>query len=197
MFEKQSLDRALEALRHLSDPQPPWEEVLRGASALFGTDGAVLIVHRQGRVDMQQVGADAAAVRDYAQHFHAQDVLLSPGMTAPVGSWLDTQDILTSRQRERSSYYNDFMCRHRMRQLGAVVLSRESPTHWVSLGLQRERVDTRLGERMTGGTVPATCMSSTRGSMPGAGLPNNGCWQPSSCSKAWRRPSCSCPPKGR
>jgi DNA-binding CsgD family transcriptional regulator len=74
-------------------------------------------------------------------------------MTAPVGSWLDTQTILTSSQRERSSYYNDFMCHHRMRHLGAVILSRESPDHWTSFGLQRAQIDARLGERMTGEAV--------------------------------------------
>lgn len=147
------LSRALEAAHHLKDPAPPWEEVLRTASSLMGTDGAVFIVQRQGRVDIQQVGADPSAVSDYTQHFHTQDVLLSPGMAAPVGSWLDTYEILSHRDRARGSYYNDFMCRHHMRQLGSFILTRESPNNWSSLGVQREYEDPGLAERMASARV--------------------------------------------
>ena len=144
------LQRAVEAVHHLTDAEPPWADLLHGASALFGTDGAVLIVQDHGRIRMQQVEASAAAVADYAAHFHFHDVLLAPGLAEPVGTWLETQSILGVAGRRRSAYYNDFMCRHRMRQLGTVLLSRASAQHWASLGLQRERVDERLLARLRG-----------------------------------------------
>lgn len=148
MRAKQALlKQALDAVRHLGESQPPWEEVLCSASRLMGTDGAVFIANRHGHVNVQQVAADPAAVRDYADHFHSQDVLLAPGMNLPVGSWLDTQIVLSPSGRSHSSYYNDFMCRHHMRQLGAVILSRQT-RGWTSLGLQNEHVDPRLSERM-------------------------------------------------
>lgn len=147
------LHRALEAVRYLADAEPPWSAVLRSASDLMGTDGAVFIVQHQGRVDIQQVGADPSAVSDYAKHFHAQDVLLLPGMSSPVGTWLDTENILSTREKARGGYYNDFMCRHHMRQLGSFILSRESSSGWSSLGVQRERVDSKLSERMGGAQV--------------------------------------------
>lgn len=92
------LRSALEAVHHLSDPDPPWSAILSTASRLVGSDAAVLIVFEgTGVVDVQQSGADAAAVRDYAEHFHTEDVMTQPNVAKPEGSWLDTQALLPKR----------------------------------------------------------------------------------------------------
>lgn len=50
-------------------------------------------------------------------------------MTCPSGTWVDTHDVLPSRAMQKSLYYTDFMCRHRMRQIIGVVLAElHSPT---------------------------------------------------------------------
>lgn len=142
-----ALRRALDCVHHLNDDAPPWQDLLERTSTLLGTDGAVLIVHRQGVVDVRQTGASERAVQDYSTHFHPQDLLLR-GMGLPTGTWLDTQSLLSSSERQRSSYYTDFMCKHRMRQLGAVMLAGRSSSQWASLGFQREQPDDRLIERL-------------------------------------------------
>ena len=146
------LARALDAVHHLADDDPPWDELLDCTRSLLGTDGAVLVVHRQGSVDVRQTGADPRAVQDYSAHFHAQDLLL-PGLIHPPGTWLDSQNFVPTAERQRSGYYTDFMCKHRMRQMGAVVLAGGSATHWATLGFHRERPDDQLIEHLHGPSV--------------------------------------------
>lgn len=131
------LRSALEAVHHLSDPDPPWSAILSTASRLVGSDAAVLIVFEgTGVVDVQQSGADAAAVRDYAEHFHTEDVMTQSNVAKPEGSWLDTQALLPKPLRERNAYYVDFMCKHRMRQLYSFIIE-NGPDRRTSFGFQR------------------------------------------------------------
>lgn len=132
------LRRALEAVRGLSEPTPSWSSVLSTANRLVGSDAAVLIVFNgESVVDVQQSGADAAAVRDYAGHFHTEDVMTLPNVVKPPGTWLDTQILLPEPRRQRSAYYVDFMCKHRMRQLYSFIIE-NGPDRRTSLGFQRE-----------------------------------------------------------
>ncbi|BEP70886.1 MULTISPECIES: helix-turn-helix transcriptional regulator [unclassified Variovorax] len=132
------LRRALEAVRGLSEQSPSWNSVLSTANRLVGSDAAVLIVFNgESVVDVQQSGADAAAVRDYAGHFHTEDVMTLPSVVKPPGTWLDTQILLPEQRRQRSAYYVDFMCKHRMRQLYSFIIE-NSPDRRTSLGFQRE-----------------------------------------------------------
>ena len=131
------LRAALEAVHHLSDPDPPWSAILSSANRLVGSDAAVLIVFEgTGVVDVQQSGADAAAVRDYAAHFHTEDVMTQPSVLKPEGTWLDTQVLLPNPLRERNAYYVDFMCKHRMRQLYSLIIE-NGPDRRTSFGFQR------------------------------------------------------------
>jgi len=132
------LRRALEAVRALSEQAPSWSSVLWTANRLVGSDAAVLIVFSgDSVVDVQQSGADAAAVRDYAGHFHTEDVMTLPSVVKPPGTWLDTQILLPEPRRQRSAYYVDFMCKHRMRQLYSFMIE-NGPDRRTSLGFQRE-----------------------------------------------------------
>ncbi|WP_418126169.1 helix-turn-helix transcriptional regulator [Variovorax sp. 160MFSha2.1] len=131
------LRRGLEAVRYLGGPEPPWATILATANSLVGGDAAVLLVFDGGRVvDVQKSGADDSAVRDYADHFHMEDVMTQPNVQKSEGIWLDTQRLLPTRARGRNSYYVDFMCRHRMRQLYSLILE-DKPGRWTSLGFQR------------------------------------------------------------
>lgn len=133
-----TLREAMDAIRHLTEPEAPWTSILSTANRLVGSDAAVLIVFEHGRVvDVQQSNADPTAVRDYAEHFHTKDVMTQPHVVKPPGSWLDTQILLPKPQRTRNAYYVDFMCKHRMRQLYSFIIE-NSPGQWTSLGFQRE-----------------------------------------------------------
>jgi len=132
------LRRALDAVRGRSEPVPSWSCVLSTANRLVRSDAAVLIVFNgESVVDVRQSGANAAAVRDYAGHFHTEDVMTMPNVVKPPGTWLDTQILLPEPRRQRSAYYVDFMCRHRMRQLYSFIIE-NGPDRRTSLGFQRE-----------------------------------------------------------
>jgi len=132
------LRSALEALSELSAQTPSWSSVLSTANRLVGSDAAVLIIFNgEDVVDVQQSGADAAAVRDYEDHFHTEDVMTLPGVAKPPGTWLDTQILIPEPKRQRSAYYVDFMCKHRMRQLYSFIFE-NGPSRRTSLGFQRE-----------------------------------------------------------
>jgi len=131
------LRSALEAVHSISEQTPSWSSVLSTANRLVGSDAAVLVFNGESVVDVQQSGADAAAVRDYAEHFHTEDVMTLPSVPKPPGTWLDTQILLPEHRRHRSAYYVDFMCKHRMRQLYSFIFE-NGPGRRTSLGFQRE-----------------------------------------------------------
>lgn len=135
-----ALRKAIESVQHLSDPVPPWKDILQDAHALIGGASASFIVF-EGRqlVTLEQTHIDAAAERDYIGYFHSQDILLRPGNPWPAGSWVDTQAVLTPRERQRNGYYVDFMLKHRMRQMLAFVIE-DGPTRSAALTVQREAV---------------------------------------------------------
>lgn len=70
----------------------------------------------------QEFGSDPAAVREYGDHFHAEDIFLEPQGTATPGEWLDSETLLSKTRRRRNAYYADFVCKHRMRQILCFVL---------------------------------------------------------------------------
>lgn len=118
--------RLMDATHHLSDASPPWDEVLSGACEMLGGDSATLIMlGGDGELLLaQQHGASAAAERDYVEHFFAQDMMSSHAAGKPAGTWLDSSELFTAAQLGRSGYYVDFMRKHGMRQMTALMLGR-------------------------------------------------------------------------
>ncbi len=153
MRQDVDLMRALEAVRAITDVQVSWRDVLSTANRLVESDAAVMIVFEgDGLVDMQNFGADLGAMRDYANHFHAQDVMTLPGVVRDPGTWLDTQKLIPEPLRQRNAYYVDFMSRHRMRQLYSYMVE-NGPGRRVSLGFQREIASDTLSERLRGARI--------------------------------------------
>ncbi|MDM0073941.1 LuxR C-terminal-related transcriptional regulator [Variovorax sp. J2P1-59] len=113
-----ALRRAFEAIRHLSDPEPPWHDILQSARDVVGSDTAsFLVVEGTRLVDGLTLDVDAVAEREYFAHFHTKDILLNPSLPWTAGSWFDTEWCLTPEVRSHSEYYNDFMLKHRMRHM--------------------------------------------------------------------------------
>lgn len=147
------LMRALEAVRCIPEAPTPWRDVLATANKLVESDAAVMIVFEGDTVvDMQDFGADLGAMRDYADHFHTQDVMTQPGILRDPGTWLDTQRLIPEPQKQRSAYYIDFMSRHRMRQLYSYMIE-NGPGRRVSLGFQREVTSDALSEKLQGARI--------------------------------------------
>ncbi|MBT2334362.1 helix-turn-helix transcriptional regulator [Variovorax paradoxus] len=133
-----ALHRTLDAIAHLSDPEPPWTDLLQGMQQLIGGDSATFILLERGSelLSFQQVNVSAAAELDYAQRFCAHDILIPPTFGAPPGSWFDTHELFSPAFLSKNLYYADFMCRHGARQMLACVVD-EGPQRRGGLTVQR------------------------------------------------------------
>lgn len=122
------LRRAIDAAQHLSDPEPPWQDLLEGMRQVVGGDSASFIqVDATGALlDLQQIRIDPAAERDYVEHFFAHDIVTPATLGAPEGSWFDTQEHFTPAALSNSAYYVDFMLRHRMPRMLTHMLEQGS-----------------------------------------------------------------------
>jgi DNA-binding CsgD family transcriptional regulator len=142
-----ALKRALDAVRHIADPTPPWTELIRSCCDVMGSYGGVMIAldAKQGLVDFHEYCADAGAVRDYARYFQTQDILLDSLKSATAGTWLDTEAVLTRTDRARNEYYSDFMCKYTMQQILSVVLD-NSKTSTMTLSFHREKAMARTAD---------------------------------------------------
>lgn len=135
------LQRAVEAAHSLADPSPPWIEILRSGRELVGAEGATFIVFEGRRLaTFESVGNDPATERAYVGHYSAQDIMLEPEQPRPGGTWLDTEDKLSSIDRMRNEYYVDFMCGYRVRQMHSLIL--EEGSRSASISFQRTTIRT-------------------------------------------------------
>lgn len=65
-----ALKTAMEAVRHIQDPIPPWDDILTASRAVVGSDAASLIMFggEQDLLLMRHQGFDAAAEKEYCEH---------------------------------------------------------------------------------------------------------------------------------
>ncbi|BEP37399.1 hypothetical protein GmRootV59_43700 [Variovorax sp. V59] len=133
-----ALHRALDAISHLGDPEPPWAALLQGMQQLVGGDSATLIQIDGGGelLNFQQHDVSPAAERAYVEHFFAHDILIPPTFGAPPGSWFDTQELFSSSLLSKEGFYVDFMCPHGMRQC-LIFIVEDSPQRRGALTVQR------------------------------------------------------------
>jgi len=133
------LRRGLDAVRHLSDSTPPWDDILLGAKELVGGDSASFISldSQNELVAMHQCHIPVAATTAYVDHYYASDIITPCARGVEEGSWLDTVELFPRQSLEKSSYYVDFMCRHRMRQMLTFVLEENTARH-TALSIQRD-----------------------------------------------------------
>lgn len=132
------LNRALDAVRHLSDPNPPWDEVLRCSHQIVGGDSAsfILLDGNSELLTLEQSNVSSAAMSEYVDHFHTSDIVTPAALGAAEGTWLDTNECFPRPALQKSSYYIDFMCKHRMREMLTLVVE-ESPSRRGALSIQR------------------------------------------------------------
>jgi DNA-binding CsgD family transcriptional regulator len=145
---------AMEAVRHIGDPVPPWQDVLVSAKELVGADAATLIMFngKQDLLLMQQSGVDEAAEQDYREHYCHDDSLAKAALSSPPGQCWDTQQLLTLPSARREPFLNEFLPRHRMRQIMAYVVLGESNRR-AAIGFQRVTPLGNASEKMASGRV--------------------------------------------
>ena len=140
MEQDLTLRRALDAVRAIADPVPPWGEIMRSTCTLMRSFGGGFLALEHGKVvEIQEFDLDPAAVSEYTNHYHTQDILMS-NSPRPPGTWLDTQKALTNAQRDSNAYYQDFMLKHRMRQYLSLVVE-ETPSYCAAINFQRDKAE--------------------------------------------------------
>jgi len=147
-----ALRRAVEAVDHLTDPEPPWRDILGTARDLVGADSGTLIVFdaRNKLLTLSAIGFSDACASDYQAHFYSCDILEQDGRHAPAGTWLDTARMYDAAQLHRTEFYADFMVRHRMTQLLSLIIESNTVLH-AAIGFQRSSVDAKAGDRLQSG----------------------------------------------
>ena len=147
-----ALRRAVEAVEHLTDPEPPWQEILRTARDLVGADSGTLIVFdaRNKLLTLSAIGFSDACHSDYEEHFYSCDILEQDARNAPAGTWLDTARMYDPVQLRRTEFYSDYMARHRMAQLMSLVIESNTVLH-AAIGFQRSTVDPKASARLQSG----------------------------------------------
>ena len=147
------LERAVAAVAHLADPEPPWAEILESGRQLVGADSATFMTFDgKGALTLHQDHLDRLAERDYVEHFHVLDVGLKTAMTCPSGTWINTHDLIPPGVMAKTAYYADFMCRHRMRQIVCYVV-RIDPVHRACFSFQREKIDLKARHQLDGPVI--------------------------------------------
>lgn len=150
-----AVTRAEDALRQSGDGEPvPWAEVLEGFRHCVGGDSARLLAYGGAGelLALQRQGGDAAADRDYVEHFHASDIMLPLGRGSGRGAWADSAQAFGPEQLQRNVFYVDFLCRHRMRQLVAYT-ALDGPAHAVALSVQSATVQAATRQRLDSSTT--------------------------------------------
>ncbi|MGV2863880.1 LuxR family transcriptional regulator [Achromobacter sp. AGC39] len=144
--------RAMEAVQHLTDPDPPWQDILRTARDLVGADSGTLIVFdaRNHLSNLSAIGFSDACFADYQGHYYRHDVLERDSRHAPAGTWLDTARMYSRSQLQRTEFYADFMLKHRMAQILSLIVESNAVLH-ASIGFQRSTVDPKASERLQSG----------------------------------------------
>ena len=141
--------RALDAAQHLDGAAPPWQEVLEGLGELTGADSATYTAFdgAGGLLAFEIHGGDAAAQRDYVDHYHPHDIMAPVARGAPAGAWLDSAQFYSPASLQRNMFYADFMCKHRLHQMLA-FMTEVSPERLSAVCVQRSRVDGRIADAL-------------------------------------------------
>ena len=98
--------KATEAVHHMADPAPPWNDILATARDLVGADAGTLMMfdHSEQLLMLQQVGIDPAAELEYRQHFYKEDTVAKAAVARPAGIWLDSTQILPAKVMQKMPF---------------------------------------------------------------------------------------------
>lgn len=130
--------RALDAIHHLADDSPPWQDVLEGMCSVIGGESAtfILVDLHGDLLAVHQWNIPSQAQSEYVENYFPHDIVTPKTLNAKVGTWFDTAELFSAEELSRSAYYADFMCRYDMRQM-LTWMAERSPTRHGGLTIQR------------------------------------------------------------
>jgi DNA-binding CsgD family transcriptional regulator len=148
--------RATEAIAHMADPAPPWNDILTTARDLVGADAATLLMFDKAQhlLMAHQIGIDQAAEQEYRQHFYKEDTLAKAAMAAPAGIWLDSTQILPANVIYKNAFHADYLPRSRIGQILAFTVHKDG-FEQTGLSFQRVTPQAEATKSLTHGEVAA------------------------------------------
>jgi len=154
MGSQAAFKTAMEAVRHIQDPIPPWDDILTASRVVIGSDAASLIMFggKQDLLLMRHQGFDAAAEKEYCEHAYQHDAIAEAALRSPAGKWWDTFELQRTDGAARHPFYADYMPRHRMRQIMAFVILGD-PDRRAAISFQRQTAKEHAIDSLTHGRV--------------------------------------------
>jgi DNA-binding CsgD family transcriptional regulator len=139
MRDNAAFRKAQEAIGHLSDPTPPWKDILSTARDLVGADAGTLMMFDKSQqlLMLEQVGIEQAAEQEYRQHFYKEDTLAKAAMVRPAGIWLDSTQILSPSAVRKNAFHADYLPRSRIGQVLTFTIHKDE---FEQTGLSFQRV---------------------------------------------------------
>lgn len=144
-----AFQRAMDALQQLAAPTPPWHDILAMARDFIGADAGTFLMFGpdQDLWMLEQTGIDAAAEREYREHFHALDPLVKPTFEAAPGTWFDSLQLPPPHAHNRGqglAFHADYFGKHRIGQVLALVVENDQ---FVKAGFSFQRSTAQPGAR--------------------------------------------------
>ncbi|SAL00371.1 LuxR family transcriptional regulator [Caballeronia calidae] len=144
----------MEVLQHLGDATPPWDAFLQTSKEFIGAEGASLVMF-DGKLnlnEMRQTGHDSATEREYVDHFYQYDAFAQATRGSPAGKWWDSVELSSTPEARKLPFYADFMPRHKLGQVVALILLTEPGRHIV-VSFQRMNARANAVEEFSNGNA--------------------------------------------
>jgi DNA-binding CsgD family transcriptional regulator len=144
--------RAIEAVAHIADDTPPWHDILTTARDLIGADSGTLIMMDGcgNLLGLNQVGLDDDAVATYSAHYYKLDAMAEAAVRVPAGVCLDSNELFSAAELQRTEFYTDYQRKHGHEQSLALVLEQNAQRR-TGFSFQRSTVIQGAKDRMLEG----------------------------------------------
>ncbi|MFM0691361.1 hypothetical protein PQQ64_03605 [Paraburkholderia graminis] len=145
---------AMEVIHHLSDDKPPWDAFLQTSKELVGADATAFIMFdgEQNLDELKHSDRDSAPVREYLAHFYKCDAIAQASCKCPAGKWWDSLELASAPDARKLPFYADFMPRHRLGQVTALILLAE-PGRRMSVSFHRNTARANAVEEFSCGNI--------------------------------------------
>lgn len=149
-----ALKNALEVVQHLGDELPPWDAFLQTSRKLLGADAAAFMMFdgEQNLDEVRHSDTDSSSLREYLERYYKHDAIAQASRMSPAGKWWDSVELSSMPDARKLPFYADFMPRHRLGQVVALILLAE-PGRRMAVSFHRTTARTDAIEEFSNGDV--------------------------------------------